>query len=613
MMFDTLYCQQFRLLRIEFIGLPDSKDKIDMTEISSAPQRILIADDVPSNLVLLEALISSEGVEVLKATSGQEAIDILSKVDVSLVLLDVIMPDIDGYEVAEVIRSTPRTKYVPIIFVTGSDKTDDNILKSYQSGVVDVLYKPLQPAVIIAKVRVFLELDQQRRLIKQQSEELETALKRLQHYAQHDQLTQLFNRDQITSILKRLMASSRRTKKQIGLFFLDLDHFKNVNDSLGHDIGDLLLKGAADRIKNAVRESDFVARLGGDEFSVILSNLDHPASASQVAQKILDALALPHHINGHEILISCSIGIALHDGKSDSTTDLLKSADSAMYQAKRKGRNQFAYFSPELEQQAIKKMDISRGLHDAMENNELSIHYQPQIAAATGEMIGFEALLRWEKDGNWISPGEFIPIAEESGLIPKLGAWVLLHSCLDLKKWQDDGIIGESIKVAVNISNRQIQASNFLTVVKNVLQESKISPTCVEFELTESSVMDDPESTISTFNEIHKLGIEISVDDFGTGYSSLSYLRQLPLDCIQIDKSFTQDIGLDKNDEAIVKAIIALSHNLELKVVAEGVETEQQAAFLRKHRCDILQGYLFSRPIPQQDVAEFVTSFKPCL
>mgnify|MGYP000503447422 FL=1 len=584
-----------------------------MTEISSAPQRILIADDVPSNLVLLEALISSEGVEVLKATSGQEAIDILSKVDVSLVLLDVIMPDIDGYEVAEVIRSTPRTKYVPIIFVTGSDKTDDNILKSYQSGVVDVLYKPLQPAVIIAKVRVFLELDQQRRLIKQQSEELETALKRLQHYAQHDQLTQLFNRDQITSILKRLMASSRRTKKQIGLFFLDLDHFKNVNDSLGHDIGDLLLKGAADRIKNAVRESDFVARLGGDEFSVILSNLDHPASASQVAQKILDALALPHHINGHEILISCSIGIALHDGKSDSTTDLLKSADSAMYQAKRKGRNQFAYFSPELEQQAIKKMDISRGLHDAMENNELSIHYQPQIAAATGEMIGFEALLRWEKDGNWISPGEFIPIAEESGLIPKLGAWVLLHSCLDLKKWQDDGIIGESIKVAVNISNRQIQASNFLTVVKNVLQESKISPTCVEFELTESSVMDDPESTISTFNEIHKLGIEISVDDFGTGYSSLSYLRQLPLDCIQIDQSFTQDIGLDKNDEAIVKAIIALSHNLELKVVAEGVETEQQAAFLRKHRCDILQGYLFSRPIPQQDVAEFVTSFKPCL
>ena len=584
-----------------------------MTEISSAPQRILIADDVPSNLVLLEALISSEGVEVLKATSGQEAIDILSKVDVSLVLLDVIMPDIDGYEVAEVIRSTPRTKYVPIIFVTGSDKTDDNILKSYQSGVVDVLYKPLQPAVIIAKVKVFLELDQQRRLIKQQSEELETALKRLQHYAQHDQLTQLFNRDQITSILKRLMASSRRTKKQIGLFFLDLDHFKNVNDSLGHDIGDLLLKGAADRIKNAVRESDFVARLGGDEFSVILSNLDHPASASQVAQKILDTLALPHHINGHEILISCSIGIALHDGMSDSTTDLLKSADSAMYQAKRKGRNQFAYFSPELEQQAIKKMDISRGLHDAMENNELSIHYQPQIAAATGEMIGFEALLRWEKDGNWISPGEFIPIAEESGLIPKLGAWVLLHSCLDLKKWQDDGIIGESIKVAVNISNRQIQASNFLTVVKNAIQESQISPTCVEFELTESSVMDDPESTISTFNEIHKLGIEISVDDFGTGYSSLSYLRQLPLDCIKIDQSFTQDIGLDKNDEAIVKAIIALSHNLELKVVAEGVETEQQAAFLRKHRCDILQGYLFSRPIPQQDVAEFVTSFKPCL
>lgn len=582
-----------------------------MSKRVPSKQRVLIADDVPSNLVLLEAIIASTGVEVIKADSGQQAIDQLRKHDISLALLDVIMPEVDGYQVAEFIRSTPQTKFVPIIFVTGSDKTDSNLVKSYQSGVVDVLYKPLQPDIILAKVRIFLELDQQRRLIKQQSAELEIALKRLQHYAQHDQLTQLFNRDQITSILTRMLASASRSKQEVGLLFLDLDHFKNVNDSLGHDVGDLLLKHAANRLKATVRESDFVARLGGDEFAILLTNLDHPESATLIAQKILETLALPYYLNEHEILVSCSIGIALHDGLSHSAADLLKAADAAMYQAKQKGRNQFAYFSAELEQQALKKMDISRGLREAMENNELSIHYQPQISAETGEIVGLEALLRWYKDKHWISPAEFIPVAEESGLIPKLGEWVLLHSCLDLKRWQQNHNFDHSIKVAVNISNRQIQASNFLAVVQNTLDKSKLSPACLELELTESSVMDDPESTISLFHSIHQLGIDIAVDDFGTGYSSLSYLRQLPLDCIKIDQSFIQDICHDKNDEAIVKAIIALSHSLDLKVVAEGVETSHQIEFLRQQRCDILQGFLISRPIPSTDIPEFVANYSP--
>ncbi|MDX1450909.1 MAG: EAL domain-containing protein [Oleiphilaceae bacterium] len=576
--------------------------------MSSEPQKILLVDDVPANLAMLEAIVSGSDTLILKAHSGHEALDLTQKHDVSLILLDVVMPDMNGHEVAMTLRAKPETQYIPIIFITGSERSNEVLVESYQSGGVDVLFKPIEPEIIRAKVKIFLELDQQRRLIHQQRQSLEKAFQQLQHYAQLDRLTGMYNRDEITNILVNLMERAKRDGRKLALLFLDLDHFKNINDSLGHDVGDMLLKSVAQRVQQTVRKSDFVARLGGDEFAVILDELEREEDAGLVAQKILDNLVLPHELERHEILVSSSIGIALYDDSYLTAADLLKAADAAMYQAKRKGRSQFAYFSPELEAQALKRMEIARALNEAISENELSVFYQPQFRASNGELIGFEALMRWHRKGEWISPALFIPIAEESGLIPRLGEWILRHCCHQLKQWQNEGIIDEQVKVAVNISNRQIQANNFLQILEDALKESQLPPHCLELELTESTVMDDPKTTISMFNKIHALGVEIAVDDFGTGYSSLNYLRQLPLDCLKIDQSFVKDISVDRNDEAIVKAIIGLSHTLGLKVVAEGVENETQSHFLRQHQCDTLQGYLFGRPIPATKVAHFVAS-----
>ncbi len=573
----------------------------------SSPQHILIVDDIPANLTMLEAIISRPGIEIVKATSGRQAIDLAEKHELSLILLDVKMPDINGFRVAETLKAQAATQFVPIIFITGTERSNEVLIESYASGAVDVLFKPIEPEIIRAKVTIFLELDEQRRLIHAQRESLEEAFEQLQHFAQLDQLTGLYNREEISNILVNLMEKARRDDHTLALLFLDLDHFKNINDSLGHDVGDMLLKSVALRIRNAVRKSDFIARLGGDEFAVILTGLENEETASLVAQKILDQLVIPHTLENHEVIVSSSIGIAIFDDNYHSSSDLLKAADAAMYQAKRKGRSQFAYFSPELEAQALKRMEIARALNSAINENELSAFYQPQFDARSGRLVGFEALMRWQRGGEWISPALFIPIAEETGLIPRLGEWVLRHCCTQVRTWQQEGIVDESVKLAVNISNRQIQANNFLEILESTLHDSQLAPSCLELELTESTVMDDPKSTINMFNKIHTLGVEIAVDDFGTGYSSLNYLRQLPLDCLKIDQSFVKDISVDRNDEAIVKAIIGLSHTLGLKVVAEGVESETQSHFLREHNCDTLQGYLFGRPIPAGEVPAFVS------
>lgn len=569
-------------------------------------QRILLVDDVPANLIMLEAILADMGVEIVTAASGREAIEATNEHDISLILMDIVMPDMDGYTAAEELRSKQKTKYIPIIFVTGSEGASDNILKCYQSGVVDVLYKPLQADIIRSKVNIFLKLDQQRRLIKRQIQDLKSAFEKLQDYAQHDQLTGLYNRDQISNILTRLMANARRYKTKLALLFLDLDHFKHVNDSLGHEVGDLLLKSVSERVQNAVRKGDFVARLGGDEFAVVLTSVDCDESAGVLAQRILDNLVVPHALKDHEILVSSSIGIAMYDENYSTANELLRAADAAMYQAKKKGRSQFAFFSEELEQQALKRMMIARELNTAIDNDELTIFYQPQLDAANNKLVGFEALMRWRKNEEWVNPALFIPIAEETGLIPKMGEWIMNAACVQLKQWQQQGLVDNDVKMAVNISIRQLQASNFLEILQRVLLNSQIRPECLELELTESTVMDDPDRTIQIFEDIHKLGVEISVDDFGTGYSSLNYLRHLPIDRLKIDRSFVKDINIDQNDETIVKAIINLSHNLGLTVVAEGVETEGQSEFLRQHDCDILQGYLISRPIPSQETQKFI-------
>jgi diguanylate cyclase (GGDEF)-like protein len=581
-------------------------------------QKILVVDDSTSTLALLEAILSETGANVLTADTPEKALALLKRHTFSLIFLDVVMPNIDGFTLAEEIRSQERTRYTPILFVTASSRNDETIMRSYKSGVVDILHKPIEPEIIIAKTRVFLQLDQQRQLIEDQQSTLKKAFKRLQSYAQHDQLTGLFNREQITNILVRKLKNANRLDNQIGVMFLDLDHFKLVNDSFGHDVGDLLLRNIASRLRKAVRDCDYVARLGGDEFCVILTELDSNSAAGRIAKRILKEMAEPHDLKGHEIMSNCSIGIALNDDARLSAADLLKNADAAMYQAKQKGRSQFAYFSESLEQEALMRIDLGTKLKTAIDENQLEVHYQPQYDSQGLKIMGFEALMRWSIDGTYISPVTFISIAEETGQINQLGHWILQAACMQMKKWLDADLVDSNATIAVNISNRQIQSGELKSQVTRVLSDTGLGPKNLELELTESTVMEDPERTISTFKEMNEVGIRISVDDFGTGYSSLAYLKNLPLDSLKIDRSFVNDItsgdGVkntdDNNNQAIVRAIIGLSHNLGLTVIAEGVETLEQQTFLTDNGCDTLQGFLFSKPLTSKDMEALLRKAK---
>lgn len=563
-----------------------------------AKQNILVIDDTYSSLLIVESMLEPTGARVFLAGNAEEARKVLKRHDLAMIFLDIIMPDISGYDLAEEIHDRQRTRYVPIILMTAQNIDNADLLKGYKYGVVDILSKPLIPEIVLHKANVFLQIDKQSSIIKKQQKDLKNAFKRLQDFARHDQLTGLFNREQITSTLDRLVGRGKALKLNLAVLFLDLDHFKVINDSYGHAAGDLLLRSIAQRLKDRIREGDYVARLGGDEFCIVLNNLESPNTASQISLRILEDLSKPHNINSHEIITSSSIGIAIYDGSQKTASELLKNADAAMYLAKSKGRSQYAYFSEDLERDAIVRIELGAKLKNAIINNQLETYFQPQYCATTGKIVGLEALMRWQLDGKYVSPVLFISIAEERGLINELGFWILNDACRKLKDWQDRKILPASVTISVNISSRQLQFDGFLESLRSVVEDCRIAPECLELELTESAVMSDPEHCVEIFKQVHQMGCGISVDDFGTGYSSLSYLSSLPLDSLKIDRSFVNDIVADGANQTIVKAIIALSHNLGLKVVAEGVETEEQLEFLKDNQCDVMQGYLLSRPLP---------------
>lgn len=572
-----------------------------MNKVKSS-QNILVVDDAQSSLLIMESILASTGARVFLANNAEDARKVLQQHDLAVIFLDIIMPDISGYDLAEEIHNSARARYVPIILMTAQNIGNEDLQKGYKHGVVDILTKPLIPEIILHKTNVFLQLDNQKSIIKEQQKDLKSAFKRLQDFARHDQLTGLFNREQITNMLARLVGRGKTRAQKLAVMFLDLDHFKVVNDSYGHAAGDLLLRSIALRLKQCVRDSDYVARLGGDEFCIVLNDLESPNTTSQIAMRILEDLSKPHNINSHEILTSTSIGIAVYDGTQTSASKLLKNADAAMYLAKNKGRSQYAYFSEELEQDARMRIELGTKLKNAIINDQLETYFQPQYSATTDQIVGLEALMRWRIDGQFISPVLFISIAEERGFINELGLWILNDACHKLKDWQTRKVLPPSVTISVNISSRQLQFDGFLESLRSTIADSRIEPECLELELTESAVMSDPEHCVQIFRQVHQLGCKISVDDFGTGYSSLSYLSSLPLDAIKIDRSFVNDIITDGVNQTIVKAIIALSHNLGLKVVAEGVETEEQLNFLKDNRCDVMQGYLLSRPVPADEL-----------
>jgi len=428
---------------------------------------------------------------------------------------------------------------------------------------------------------------------------------RLYTLAHNDSLTGLPNRILFRDRLKQAIAFANRQKRSVALLFLDLDRFKVINDSLGHQVGDELLQFVATVLESSVREVDTVARLGGDEFTIVLSNLDRPDDAVLVAKKILNSLQKPFIVDGHELFAICSIGISIFPEHGGDIDGLIKKADIAMYEAKSLGGDRWTLYDPAMDQNSHKRLLLENSLRKALARDEFRLVYQPKVDLLSGRIIAMEALLRWDHpELGLIKPDDFIPLAEETGLILAIGEWVLERACSQNVEWCNQGLA--SMKVAVNISGHQLQQADFVTRIENIVAKTGMAFDQLEIEITESVIMQNPDFTVNVLNEVQGKGIHVSIDDFGTGYSSLAHLKRFSVNTLKIDKSFVRDIESNQTDAAITSAIIAMGNSLNLRVIAEGVETEGQYAFLQEALCDEIQGYLISRPIPPEKVAAFV-------
>jgi len=431
---------------------------------------------------------------------------------------------------------------------------------------------------------------------------------RMSHQAHYDSLTDLPNRVLFFDRLTQAINQAQRKNWIVSLLFIDLDRFKNVNDTLGHAIGDRLLRQVAARILLGVRTEDTSARLGGDEFAVILSDLTRAQDAGTVAQKILRSLEKPFDLDGHEVFVTASIGIANYPSDSEDPESLIKNADAAMFQAKLLGRNTYQFYTAAMNARALETLNLENRLRRAIEREEFLLHFQPKVDLASGAAIGFEALLRWKLPENGlVSPQDFVPLLEDSGLILPVGEWVLNAACAQIRAWQDAGFA--PLPVAVNLSAKQFQRQDICATVTQALRRADLDPRLLELEITETAAMQNAEETVAMLRRLKELGVSLAIDDFGTGYSSLSYLKRFPIDLVKIDRSFVTGLPENRDDASIARTVIAMAHGLDMKVIAEGVETEGQRAFLEANGCDQMQGYLVSRPVPAEECTRFLRKF----
>jgi diguanylate cyclase (GGDEF)-like protein len=449
------------------------------------------------------------------------------------------------------------------------------------------------------------ETEKANRALRDEMDRRLKALADLEYLANHDPLTNLPNRNLFNERLKQVLDRARRSGEAVGLMFLDLDHFKDVNDTLGHDVGDDLLREVSHRLKACVRAQDTVARLGGDEFALIQVGLNYPADANVQAKRILHALTEPFHIGTHKVFTGASIGITVFPGDTDSAEQLQKNADLSMYLAKEEQRNTFRFYDSDLNAVVKRRAFVEQQLRTAIEQEQLVAYYQPKVAIASDRLVGAEALVRWlHPEHGMVRPDEFIPIAERTGLIGPLGETILRSSCEQFKIWHRNG--HEHLMLAVNMSAAQFSIGNIPQMVRDILEETGFNPARLELELTETAIMNDMRNAVEVLNELHEIGISLSIDDFGTGYSSLSYLRQLPVNRIKIDRSFISEIDSADSAAAIARAVVNLGQSLGLEVVAEGVETTAQLDYLREIKCDEAQGYLFGRPMPASEFEAYL-------
>jgi diguanylate cyclase (GGDEF)-like protein/PAS domain S-box-containing protein len=693
-------------------------------------QQLLIVDDDPLMRLVASERLAPEGYAVVAAAGGAEAIESFETQGASLILLDVEMPGMDGYDVCARIRRSPAGKHVPILILTGRNDID-SIERAYESGATDFIMKPINWLILSHRIRYMLRASESFLAVRSQQIRLDevqqharlgswevdldtglltastafrtlfgmdgesevfpleralaivhpddrAALKKssataiaersgfsLEHrvltgsgserivhsqarvrLGEHDEcvalegfsqditerrrteeqvrilefrdsLTGLANRAAFRLHLDNAIHRAARSRTLLGVLYLDVDQFKRVNDTFGHSAGDRLLCTVAEQLTTCIRDTDMlhtsldpdtmIARLGGDEFTIVLDNLSDPRDASRVAQRVLASLSQPAIVEGHEIRTTVSIGISIFPHDGDSVESLLRNADLAMYHAKGVGRSCFQYYRKELNSDALERLELEASLSRAIQHDDLFVHFQPKLDLDSGRITGCEALARWwDARAGSVSPSAFVPLAESTGLISALGESILRKACLGARIWQRTQ---PQLKLAVNLSPGQIKDERLIERIAAVLAETEFDPRLLEFEITESALIHDERRTLEVLLALRERGCQISLDDFGTGYSSLSNLKRFPVQTLKIDQSFVSGIGLRREDEAITAAILAMAHGLGIRVVAEGIETEEQLQYLRERGCDEVQGFLISRPVAPKDFTAFVDAY----
>jgi len=559
-----------------------------LSVMSNSIPSLLIVDDNENNLYATKQVLNSFDINIHTVLSGEQALRSIFIHEYFLILMDVNMPEMDGFETVSLIKGNHEFAHIPIIFLTAIRSEERFVDAGYENGAVDYLVKPVDPVILKSKIKVFIDL--------------KLAQIKLEHLASFDTLTGLVNRRMFHSEQERTLSLAKRHNNHFAVLFLDVDYFKEINDTLGHDAGDYLLRLIAEYIKENLRESDVVARMGGDEFAILITDIKKPDDAGAVARHILERIEKPMMLNGTQIQTGASIGIAYYPTCGQTCEELNKAADLALYKAK-KQRHNFCFYSKLMQTQMQERLALVQGLRNVIKNNELEVYYQIKVDAQTKKIMGTEALLRWNHpEKGIISPNDFIPVAEETGSIIHLGHWVLHEAAAQCAKWNHDPSRNSPIIVAINVSALQLKSLGFVNTLKDMLEKYDMQPNWVELELTETAVMEDAEMAMTILSSIRALGVKIAIDDFGTGYSSLSYLQKLSVDTLKIDMSFIQAIGSDTDSNKIVEAIIKLAHTLDIEVVAEGVETKAQLDFLTKHGCNCIQGYYFGKPVPVNEL-----------
>jgi diguanylate cyclase (GGDEF)-like protein len=549
---------------------------------------VILADDDPSIRLMVRHVLESEDFDIVEAADGLEAINAVKKYHPALILLDAVMPGIDGFTTCQQIKDSGHAD-IPVMMITGLDD-DASVERAYEVGAIDFITKPIKWAVLKHRVRSVVA-----KVVAERKVEL---------LAYRDSLTDLPNRLLFADRLEQSVIRAERSRTSMALMLVDIDDFKLVNDSFGHDAGDKLIKAVGKLISRSLRRADTIARLGGDEFAVIIENIDSPEDAISIADNLTTILEHNVRLDDQETYTSASIGISVYPDDGKDARSILKNADTAMFRAKENGRHCFQFYKPEMSVNAMERLDLENSLKAAFENDEFLIHYQPIIDIHENEISGVEALLRWQHpDKGMIQPEDFVSALEDSGLIIALGEWLISSVCKQMSLWQDAGLKGQNI--SINLAARQFQDQDLVALFTKAIAENNIEGSSLSVEVTECTLIDNLGGVETTLKKFRDMGIKVMLDDFGTGYASLAYLKNFPVDVVKIDPEFVAEIPENPGDAAVVDAIAGLTHGLKLDLLAEGVETESQLKRLKSIGCNYGQGYYWSKALPGDEYEQF--------